>query len=254
MDLSLLILMGFAFLAGFIDSIAGGGGLIQMPALFILAPTLPVPTIMGTNKFAAFSGTALATIKYTRHTTVPWKAVLPAMGTALLFSFLGAQTISAISKENVKVLVLVLLIAVAIYTFIKKQFGIVHSPKLSGNKTLIYSLLSGAALGFYDGFFGPGTGSFLIVIFIGIFGFSFLMASVSAKLVNCATNISALLYFIITNQIIYKIAVPIAICNMTGSYIGSKLAIKKGSAFVRILFLSIVSAMIFKFAWDLFVK
>jgi uncharacterized membrane protein YfcA len=242
----------FAFSAGFVDSVVGGGGLIQIPALLILFPALPIPTIMGTNKFAGFSGTALATSRYLKQTEVPWKSIWPAIVTALIFSFLGANVVSHIHKEDIKIIVLCLLIAVVIYTFFKKELGLHHAPKLNVLKTAVYSALTGAVLGFYDGFFGPGTGSFLIVIFIGLFGFNFLIASASAKLVNCATNISALSYFVLTGQINYPLAISVAVFNMAGSFIGAKMAIQKGSAFVRIFFLCIVTGMILKFAWDIF--
>lgn len=248
------LLFFFAFMAGFIDSVVGGGGLIQFPALLVFLPGTAIPTVMGTNKFAAFSGTALATSRYLKETEVPWKSVLPAVVTALIFSFLGARIISSFPKEYIKVLVLILLSAVAVYTFFRKEFGLTHSPKLSTVQTAVYSLLTGAVLGFYDGFFGPGTGSFLIVIFISVFGFNFLIASASAKIVNCATNLAALGYFLYSGQILYAIAIPVAICNMVGSFIGSKLAIKKGSGFVRVLFLIVVSLMIGKFGWDLWVR
>ncbi|MBA3706401.1 MAG: TSUP family transporter [Bacteroidetes bacterium] len=247
-----LLMFSFAFTAGFIDSIVGGGGLIQMPAMLILFSGMPIPTLMGTNKFAAFAGTAIATVRYVKQTEVPWKAILPAMLTATIFSFLGAQVISHINKEDIKIIVLSLLIAVAIYTFWRKDFGLTHEPKLNAFKTALYSLITGALLGFYDGFFGPGTGSFLIVIFISLFGFNFLVSSASAKLVNCATNISALTYFIYTGQINYQLAIPIALFNMAGSFFGAKMAIKKGSAFVRTLFLVIVTCMILKFGYDIF--
>ena len=243
-----------AFCAGFIDAVVGGGGLIQLPAMLILFSGFPVPTLMGTNKFAGFSGTALATTRYLKQVNVPWKSIWPAIVTALIFSFLGARVISSIRKDDIKIIVLCLLVIVAIYTFLKKEFGLHHAPKLNAFKTAIYSALTGALLGFYDGFFGPGTGSFLIMIFIGLFGFNFLIASASAKLVNCATNISALSYFVITGQINYPLAISVAIFNMTGSFIGAKMAIKQGSSFVRTFFLIIVMCMILKFGWDVYMS
>lgn len=241
-----------AFSAGFIDSVVGGGGLIQLPAMLILFAGLPVPTLMGTNKFAGFSGTTLAATRYLKQTQVPWKSIWPAIVTALIFSFLGARVVSHIHKDDIKLIVLGLLVVVAIYTFFKKEFGLHHAPKLNSFQTTVYSALTGAVLGFYDGFFGPGTGSFLIVIFISLFGFNFLIASASAKLVNCATNISALSYFMISGQINYPLAISVAVFNMAGSFIGSKLAIKRGSAFVRTFFLVIVTGMILKFGYDVF--
>jgi len=248
----LLFLILFAFLAGFIDSVAGGGGLIQLPAFFIFFPGLHGATVLGTNKFAAFAGTSVAAWRYVKNTPIQWKAILPAIITALVFSFLGARIVSLLNRELLKPIMLGLLVAVAGYTFLKKNFGMHHLPRLNHVKTIFYSLLTGAALGFYDGFFVPGTGSFLIVIFISLFGFNFLIASASAKVVNCATNFAALAYFIYSGNIRYDIAIPVAISNMAGSYIGSHLAIKKGSVFVRTLFLVVVSGMILKFAYDIF--
>jgi uncharacterized membrane protein YfcA len=249
--LTYALMFMLAFSAGFVDSIVGGGGLIQLPAMFIFFPALPVPTIMGTNKFAGFSGTALATTHYLKQTEVPWKSIWPALITALIFSYLGANVVSHLHKDDIKIIVLCLLIIVAFYTFFKKELGLHHAPKLDVLKTAVYSAITGGVLGFYDGFFGPGTGSFLIVIFIGLFGFNFLIASASAKLVNCATNISALSYFVIHGQINYPLAISVAVFNMAGSFMGSKMAIKKGSAFVRTFFLCIVTGMILKFAWDI---
>lgn len=252
--MDIVFLTIFAFIAGFIDSVVGGGGLIQMPAFFIFFPQLPVATVYGSNKFAAFAGTYVAAFRYVKNTRIPWDAVMPALVTAFIFSILGASVVSLINKEVIKPIVLCLLIAVAIYTFTKKELGRHHVPKLDKNKTLIYSLLTGAALGFYDGFFGPGTGSFLIMIFISVFGFNFLIGSASAKLVNCATNISALAFFIYMGQVRYDIAIPIALSNMAGSWIGARMALKKGSGFVRILFLVIVTGMIIKFGYDIFCR
>jgi uncharacterized protein len=248
---SYMLLFLLAFCAGFIDSVVGGGGLIQLPALLIFGSSLSIPSVMGTNKLAAFSGTSLATIRYVRQTEVPWRSVLPAIITALFFSFMGARVISSINKEHIRIVILVLLIGVAIYTFVRKDLGIQHAPRLSSLKAMIYSLTAGAVLGFYDGFFGPGTGSFLILIFVSLFGFNFLIASVSAKLVNCATSVSALAYFIYSGQVVWELALPVAAFNMMGSFMGSRLALKRGSEFVRKLFLLIVSLMILKFAWDL---
>lgn len=247
----LLMLAGFA--AGFVDSIVGGGGLIQLPAFFLAFPNLAPAMVLGSNKFAGFSGTSLAAVRYVRNTPVQWKAVGPAIITALIFGFVGARLVSYLDKEMVRPVIFVLLVAVAIYTFLKKDFGIVTKQGLKDNALLIGSLTTGAVLGIYDGFFGPGTGSFLIVIYISIFGFDFLNASVSAKLVNCATNVAALSAFIISGNIVWEIAVPLAIFNMTGSWLGVKTALKRGRGFVRVFFLVVVTGMILKFAYDLFI-
>ena len=159
------ILCVFAFIAGFIDSIAGGGGLIQLPALFILLPQLPVAMLLGTNKLASIAGTSIASVQYARHIEIDWKATLPATCAALVFSFLGARTVSIINPQVMRPLVLFMLIAIAVYTFIQKDFGTLHAPKLNTIKQYGISIATGVLIGFYDGFFGPGTGSFLFFIF-----------------------------------------------------------------------------------------
>ncbi|GAB4141456.1 MAG: TSUP family transporter [Bacteroidia bacterium] len=245
-------LLFFAFTAGFIDAIAGGGGLIQLPAFFLAFPALPPAVILGSNKFAAFSGTSVATVRYLKNTSVPWRDVIPAIITALIFSVIGARLVSLFDKELFKPIVLILLVLVAIYTFIRKDFGLKKNEGLNQNKRLMIALLSGMLLGIYDGFFGPGTGSFLMVIYISIFGFDFLQASVSAKLVNCATNFAALAYFAATGNIRYELAIPVAICNILGSLIGVRLALLKGSGFIRGFFLLVVCGMIIKFGWEIY--
>ncbi|HEX4896172.1 MAG TPA: TSUP family transporter, partial [Solimonas sp.] len=229
----------------------GGGGLIQVPALFVFLPGLPPATLLGTNKFSSIWGTAAATTQYLRRVPVEWRATLPTVATALLFGFLGARATDWIPAEAFRPLVLVLLVAVLAYTLWKKDLGALHAPHLSPGRQTVLGLLTGAAIGFYDGLFGPGTGSFLIFAFVGLFGFSFLAASASAKLVNLTTNFAALAYFVGAGHVRYDIAVPMALFNVAGSLTGTHLAIRKGSGFVRALFLVVVTALILRFAWDL---
>jgi uncharacterized protein len=245
-------LCAFAFLAGLIDSIAGGGGLIQLPALFIFLPDAAVAQLLGTSKLASISGTSIATAQYARHVSIDWKATLPATVTALIFSLLGARVVTLLNPSLLRPLILLLLAAIAVYTFLRRDFGSLHAPRLEPVPQFLLGVATGTVIGFYDGFFGPGTGSFLIFIFIGVFGFSFLSASASSKLVNFATNLSAVLYFGFTGNILFKIAVPMALFNMLGSIVGSRLAILKGNRFVRVFFLVVVSAMILRLAYDVF--
>ncbi len=172
--LETITLCFFAALAGFIDSIAGGGGLIQLPALFIVLPHLPIATLLGTNKLAAISGTSVATIQYARHIRIDWKATLPASTAALIASFLGARTVTLVNPGVMRPLILFMLIAIALYTFLRRDFGSIHAPRLDKAKSLAVSITTGALIGCYDGFFGPGPGSVLSFVFIGIFGFNFL--------------------------------------------------------------------------------
>lgn len=248
--MEIFFLCAAAFFAGFIDSVVGGGGLIQLPALFIILSDTEIATVAGTNKFSSFAGTSIAVVRYAQAVSINWRATLPAALTAFCFSFLGARVVSLTDKAVLRPLILLLLIVVASYTFLKKDFGALHAPKLSAEKEQWYGIAVGVALGFYDGFFGPGTGSFLIFIFIGIFGMNFLSASASSKAINFATNLAAVLYFGATGHILYSVALPMAACNVLGSLVGTRLAIAKGSAFVRALFLVVVTGIILKFGYD----
>ncbi len=246
-----LLLCCFAFGAGLIDAAVGGGGLVQLPALFNLMPgTLPA-TLMGSNKLTSACGTALATKSWISRVAVPWSLVLPAAGTAFLMSFCGAMAVSAVPAGVMRPLVLVLIIGMAIYTFCKKDFGAIRKPLHIGTRERLLALVIGGAIGFYDGLFGPGTGSFLIFLFIRCYALDFLQASASAKVVNLATNVAALTFFIPTGKVLYAVALPMAVCNMLGAVVGTRLAIRNGTAFVRVLFLVLLVVLIGKLGYDI---
>ena len=247
----IFLVCGFSFLAGFIDSVVGGGGLIQVPALLLLLPGVSIPTILGTNKFASCAGTAIAVQRYARHVAIDWSVIAPAAISAFIFAFLGSRAVTLLNTEFLRPIVLVLLIVVAIYVFFLKDLGLIHQPKHAVKKARWLGVVIGAALGFYDGFFGPGTGSFLIFLFVGVFGFDFLSASASAKVINLATNVASVIFFTASGNVIYKYAVPMAACSVAGAMIGTRLAIAKGSRFVRIFFLVIVCALIAQLAQSL---
>jgi uncharacterized protein len=250
----LIILCGFAFLAGLVDAVAGGGGLIQLPALLLFLPepaTASIATVFGTNKLSSICGTSVAVVQYARRITIPWGTIAPATVAALLFSWLGARSVSLLNPKLLQPMVLILLILVAFYTYGRKQLGGVHQPRWSGGRERLWAMVTGAVIGFYDGFFGPGTGSFLVFLFIGFFGFSFLAATAGAKVVNFATNLSAVAYFASTQHVLYEYALPMGVCNIAGAMVGTRLAILKGNAFIRRLFMAIVALLILRLAWDL---
>lgn len=248
---NLWLLCCFAFGAGLIDAAVGGGGLVQLPALFNLMPSTVPATLMGSNKLTSACGTALATKSWVSRVAVPWGLVLPAAGTAFLMSFCGAMAVSAVPAALMRPLVLVLIIAMAIYTFCKKDFGAIRKPLHIGTRERLLALLIGGAIGFYDGLFGPGTGSFLIFLFIRCYALDFLQASASAKVVNLATNVAALTFFIPAGKVLYAIALPMAVCNMLGAVVGTRLAIRNGTAFVRVLFLILLVVLIGKLGYDI---
>jgi uncharacterized membrane protein YfcA len=252
MQLTFLPLFFFAFLAGFIDSIVGGGGLIQLPALLIFLPQYPLTTVFGTNKLVSITGTGISATQYARHIAIPWRAALLTATAAFCCSFLGASVVSLINPAFLRPFIIVLLMVIALYIFFKKDFGDVQTLHLSPRQQLFFGLAAGAVIGFYDGFFGPGTGTFLIFAFIGFLGYNFLTATASAKVVNFATNLAAILFFLFNGSILFQVALPMMIFNVLGALTGTRLAILKGNRFVRLLFLFVVCAVIFKLVWDTF--
>lgn len=239
-----------ALLAGFIDAVAGGGGLVQVPALFAALPGEAPATIFGTNKGSSIFGTANAAWRYARRIQLPWDIALPAAGAAFVFSFLGAATVAWLPREVVRPLVLVLLVAVVVYTALKPDFGQRAAPRLLSTGVRPLAMAVGAALGFYDGFFGPGAGSFMIFAFVGLFGLDFLRASSAAKVVNLTTNAAALVFFAPTGHVLWLTALTMAVFNVVGALVGARLAIKHGSGFVRWVFLAVSGVLTAKFGYD----
>jgi len=243
-----------AFVAGLVDAVVGGGGLIQIPAIFAVFPKEVPATLLGTNKLASMCGTTVAAVKYARRVQVAWSAAAPAAVAAFVMAFAGAWTVTRVPADFVRSLLPLILLAVAVYTFKKKDFGSVHAPLHSGMTERLLAMGVGAFIGFYDGFFGPGTGSFLLFLFVRFFGFDFLGASAAAKVVNVACNVSALIWFGYSGHLIWKLAALMAVCQVAGSLIGTRLALKHGSGFVRKLFLVVVSLLIVKTAYDSFMR
>jgi uncharacterized membrane protein YfcA len=243
-----------AFVAGLVDAVVGGGGLIQIPAIFAVFPKEVPATLLGTNKLASMCGTTVAAVRYARRVQVAWSAAAPAAVAAFVMAFAGAWTVTRVPADFVRSLLPLILLAVAVYTFKKKDFGSVHAPLLSGMTERLLAMGVGGFIGFYDGFFGPGTGSFLLFLFVRFFGFDFLGASAAAKVVNVACNVSALIWFGYSGHLIWKLAALMAVCQVAGSLIGTRLALKHGSGFVRKLFLVVVSLLIVKTAYDSFTR
>lgn len=250
--LDFFILACAAFFAGLVDAVVGGGGLIQIPAIFAVFPREVPATLLGTNKLASMCGTSVAAVKYARRVQVAWSTAAPAAIAAFALAFVGAWTVTRVPGDFVRSLLPLILLAVAVYTFKKKDFGSNHAPVHTGLTETLLASAVGGAIGFYDGFFGPGTGSFLLFMFVRFFGFDFLGASAAAKVVNVACNISALIWFGYSGHLIWKLAGLMAICQVGGSLVGTQLALKHGSGFVRRLFLVVVSILILKTGYDSF--
>lgn len=247
------ILAPAAFFAGMVDAVVGGGGLIQIPVLLAQFPQTAIPTLFGTNKLASIAGTSAALWRYARSVSIPWFVVLPATIAALIGAWGGAALVAWIPRETMRPMVVVLMIAVALYTLMKKDLGQQVTRVLNGAdrwKCALFGLIIGA----YDGFFGPGTGSFFVFLFVRALGYDFLHASASAKLLNTATNAAALVLFAFKGHVWWHLALVIALANVTGSLLGTRLALKHGAGFVRGVFIVVVAALIGKTAYDAFLR
>jgi uncharacterized membrane protein YfcA len=251
--ITLLLLCCFAFAAGFVDSIVGGGGLIQTPASLVLLPQLPVATVIGSLKIPACTGTAFATVQYLKKIKVQLSLVLLMCSIALVSAFCGSAVLTQVSNRYMKPVILIVLIFVAIYTFAKKDFGQQRHRTLSGKQKIIRAILISSVIGFYDGFIGPGAGSFLVLACIALLGMDFLQSSTYAKIINLSTTFGSIILFLIKGVIIWKIALPMAICNGIGGRMGAKLALAKGNRFIRIFFLIIICATLIRFGYDVLV-
>jgi uncharacterized membrane protein YfcA len=241
-------------LAGFVDAIVGGGGLILLPALFATYPSAAPATLFGTNKSASVWGTAFATWQYSRRVEVRWAALLPAACVTTLAAFAGAWLVTLISPEFLRQLLPLVLLAVLIYTLMRKDMGRHHAPRFHGRAELLATSFIGLTIGFYDGFFGPGTGSFFVFLLVRWLGYDFLNASVAAKLLNLASNIAALTLFTLTGHVWWHMALPLAVANVAGSLLGTRMALQHGAGFVRGMFIVVVSALICKTGYDAFLR
>jgi uncharacterized membrane protein YfcA len=248
--LDLLTVTLASLFAGFVDAIVGGGGLILVPALFSVFPSATPATLFGTNKGAAVWGTAWATAQFAKKVSLRWAALVPAALAALLGSFGGAWAVTMVSAGGLRRALPFVLLAVLVYTLARKDLGRHHAPRFSGRAEAWVAASVGLVIGFYDGFFGPGTGSFFVFLFVRLLGYDFLNASASAKLLNTATNVSALALFAFTGHVWWHIAAVMAVANVLGSLLGTRLALQHGAGFVRGVFIVVVAALIAKTGWD----
>lgn len=252
-DQTTLLTLGlFAFCGGLIDAAVGGGGLVQIPALLHALPQHNIATVFGTNKLAVWAGTTASFFRYVHKITFVWKLLIPTMLAAFICAFAGAMTTAHVPKQLMSYVVFCLLILMAIYTFLKKDLGARSTYVKCGHKEISLGILFGGLIGFYDGIFGPGSGSFLLFLFVKVFGFDFLNASASAKIVNIGTFSSALLFFIPTGHVLWQIGLIVALCNVLGSFAGVFLALRYGSQFIRWFFLILLVFLILRMGFSLF--
>jgi uncharacterized membrane protein YfcA len=239
-------------LAGFVDAIVGGGGLILVPALFAVFPSTAPATLFGTNKSASIWGTSIAALRFSRRVEMHWPTLLPAAGAGLCGGFVGAWAVTAMSADFLRKLLPFVLLAVLLYTLVRKDLGRDHAPRLQGRTQTLAGCAIGLVIGFYDGFFGPGTGSFFVFLFVRVLGYDFLHASAAAKLLNVATNLAALVLFAFKGHVWWNYALALAVANIAGSIAGTHMALKHGAGFVRGVFILVVAILICKTGWDAF--
>ncbi len=255
MSIEVLIFLALASgFAGFVDAMAGGGGLIQLPALLIGLPNKDLPLILGTNKVPSIFGTTAAARNYFKNIKPDIPLTVSMMGPAFIGSITGAAFAATVPKDFFKPFIVFLLITVAIYTWRKPALGMNENLKFTHKKRLLFVALIGLLIGFYDGIFGPGTGTFLVFFLVSGIGYAFLKASATAKLVNIATNAGAILSFQLTGHIWWQLGLLLAFANVLGAVIGSRLAIKGGSPLVRKVFLAVIFLLITRVAWDTFIS
>ena len=245
----LVLASGFA---GFVDSIAGGGGLIQLPSLLISMPNTAHSLLLGTNKLPSFLGTLGATASYLRKVKPDFKLAFVMAIPAFIGSGLGASVATNIPKDAFKPIILFMLIIVAVYTWRKKELGLVEDFRFARRHQVAMGAIAGLVIGFYDGIFGPGTGSFLMLILVASLGYAFITASAIAKVVNVATNVGAIMIFGFNGAVIWQIGIIMGVANISGAILGSRLAIKGGSTLVRKVFLIVTVALIIKVGIDTF--
>lgn len=243
-----------SLLAGFVDAIVGGGGLILVPALFAVFPTAPPATLFGLNKSASVWGTSIAAWQYSRRVTLNWHALAPAAAAGMAGGFAGAWAVTVVSGDFLRKALPLVLLAVLAYTLARKDLGRLHAPALSARAERAAAMAIGLTIGFYDGFFGPGTGSFFVFLFVRLLGYDFLHASAAAKLLNTTTNLAALTLFALKGHVWWHYALTLALANVAGSLVGTRLALRHGASFVRGVFIVVVAALILKTGYDAFLR
>ena len=245
-----LLIIAAAFGAGLVDAMVGGGGLIQLPALLTAYPATAPAVLLGTKKFASIFGTGSAVLRFSRSVRIPWRTLLPLVPLVFLGALAGARVATLVPPAVFRPLVPIMLTVVLIYVVQRRNLGADHAPlELSRGRVLFAAAVLGA-VGFYDGFFGPGTGSFFMFLLIRLYGFDFLHSAASARVLNVATNAGALVYFGTQLELLWLIAVLMALANVSGAVLGTSLALKHGSGFVRRIFLGVVLLLIARTAWQ----
>ncbi|WP_299441863.1 TSUP family transporter [uncultured Phycicoccus sp.] len=251
-ELHVLVLLGLAgFLAGWVDAVVGGGGLVQLPALLLGMPGATPAQVLATNKFGSVWGTATASVTYYRRIRPDLRTALPMAGVAYVGAVGGALIGLHIPKSLFNPIILVMLVVVGAYTLLKPSVGELTRLRWSGARHTTAAVLTGFVIGVYDGALGPGTGSFLVFALVGLLGYAFLEASAKAKIANLATNLGALTVFAPGGHVVWTVGAVMAVMNLAGGYVGARTAVARGSRFVRVVFIVVVTAFVIRIGGDL---
>ncbi len=246
-----LALLGLAgLLAGWVDAVVGGGGLIQLPALVVGLPGATPVQILATNKLGSVMGTSVSSLTYYRRVGPDPRTFVPLMLLAFAGSLGGAFVASHIPKAAFDPIVLVVLVLVGGYVLLKPSLGQITTLRFAGHRHTLVAMAAGAVIGFYDGALGPGTGSFFVFTLVGLVGYNFLEASAKARMANWATNVAALAVFVPQGAVLWKVGLLMGACNLVGGYVGARTAVAKGGGFVRVLFVVVVGAFVVKIGSD----
>ncbi len=248
---TVVLLVLAAFAAGWIDAVVGGGGLIQLPAL-LLVPGMDTVQALATNKLSSAMGTATSSVTYYRRVRPGLRTTLPTAAVAAVGSAAGALSAAAVPDGVLEPVILVALVVVAVYTVLRPSLGGVTDLRFSGHRHTVVAAITGAVIGFYDGIAGPGTGAFLVFALVGLLGLAFLEASATAKIINLATNIGALVVFALDGSVLWTLGLVMGAANLAGGYLGARTAVSAGSRFVRLVFLAVVAVLIVRLAWQVF--
>ncbi|MDO8145595.1 MULTISPECIES: TSUP family transporter [unclassified Isoptericola] len=244
---ALLVLAGLT--AGWVDAVVGGGGLIQLPALLLVPGMSPVQAL-ATNKLGSIMGTSVSSITYYRRVGPDLTTAGPMAAAALAGAVGGAALATQIPAELFTPIILVVLIGVAVFTLARPQLGRYDNLRWEGNRHRWTAAGIGLVIGAYDGLLGPGTGTFLVISLVSILGYAFLPASALAKIVNFATNLGALIFFVPAGAVVWSLGLAIGVANLVGGYVGARMAVSKGSRFVRAVFVVVVGALICTLGYD----
>lgn len=237
--------------AGWVDAVVGGGGLLMLPVLLIAAPGMPLAVALGTNKFAAIAGTSTAAVTYARRTKIDWWIAGPAAGLAVVTAGVGAALAGAVPAGAYRPVVLGVLVAVAVFVTLRPRLGVVAEPAMrTRGRVAVAVAVAGGVIALYDGLIGPGTGTFLVLTFTTLVGVDFVHGSAMAKLVNAGTNLGALVVFASGGHVWWSLGAGMAACNVVGAALGARMALRRGSGFVRVVLLAVVLALVTKLGYD----